>query len=145
VQESAGVESPVLEEHQPDTPAGALDRLVTLTALGLARGRTLRTIDPRESPVPERVPCGPLQSFPFGDLRGCLRERLQDGLRPLVGRAPRVKPQGHLALAKWIGLALAEAQFAARDGPAAAATLRASARSSFDHVRHLHLSGIPVE
>jgi hypothetical protein len=56
-----------------------------------------------------------------------------------------VKPERHLALPKWVGLALTEAQLAARNRTAATAALRPSARSSFDHVRHLHLSGIPVK
>ena len=63
-------------------------------------------------------------------------ERFQEWLRPLECRAVEVEPMGHLALGKRVGQALSEPQHARGDALVASPTLRATAGSGFDDVRH---------
>ena len=50
-----------------------------------------------------------LERRAFRNLERRRFERLKKRLRALVGRAARMKPQGHLALAEQVGQSLAEA------------------------------------
>src|SRR5262245_10876470 len=134
--ESAGGETAVLIEHEPDTPRAPLDRLAAVAAPRLRARRLFDAVDPREAPLGEAAAGRALQSFPLGDLKGRFGEGLQHRLGPLVCGAERVKPDRHLAFGERIGQALAEPQLAALDRAAAAAALGAAARGGLEDVGH---------
>src|SRR6266568_3032548 len=136
VHESSGSEAPFLIEHEPDAPAPARDGLAAAAALRLRARRALGAVDPREAPVREARARRALEALPVGHVRGRFRQGLKQRLRPLVGRARRMKPQRHLALREGIGKALAEAQLSTLDGLSAAAAPGATARGGFEEVRH---------
>jgi hypothetical protein len=107
VQEAAGREAAVLEEHESDAPTASLDWLVAAATSGLARGRALAAIDAREASVLERATRRALESVPIGHVYR-FTENLEERLGPLVRRADRMKPERHLALGKRIGETFAE-------------------------------------
>src|SRR5205809_6995926 len=127
VHEPPGREAPFLIEHEPDAPAPARDGLAAAAALRLRARRALGAVDPREAPVREARARRAREALPVGHVRGRFRQGLKQRLRPFVGRARRMEPQRHLALAEGIGEALAETQLSALDNLSAAAALGASA------------------
>lgn len=84
VHESARGEPALLEEHEPDAPAPALDPLLALAALRLATRCPLGAVDARQAALRRARARDALQARGIGDVRGTFREPLQDGLGPLV-------------------------------------------------------------
>src|SRR6516164_2259093 len=136
VHESARGEPALLEEHEPDAPAPALDPLLALAALRLATRCPLGAVDARQAALRRARARDALQARGIGDVRGTFREPLQDGLGPLVRRAPRMEPQCHVAIGERIRELLAEAQLTTRDRAPAATTLGASGRRRLEDVGH---------
>src|SRR2546430_6286501 len=136
VHETARNEAPLFVEDEPDAPAPARDGLAAAAALRLRARRALGAVDPREAPVREARARRALKALPVGQVRGRFHQGLKQRLRPLVGRARRMEPPGQSALAKRIGLALAETQLCTRDAFTAAAALGAAARGRLEEVGH---------
>jgi len=65
-----------------------------------------------------------------------VRERLEQGLRTLEGRAPGMEPQRHLAFAVSIGESLAETKRVALDRAPAASALRSTGWRDLEDVWH---------
>src|SRR5256884_7863242 len=140
VHETSRNEAPLFVEDEPDAPAPARDGLAAAAALRLRARRTLGAVDPREAPVRQARARRALKALPIGQVRGRFHQGLKQRLRPLAGRARRMEPQRHLALAKGIGQALAETQLSPLDGLAAAAALGAAAGGGFEEVGHAELT-----
>src|SRR5215831_12672314 len=86
VDEARGTELPLLVKHQADAPGAARYGLAALPASRLPF-RVLGAVDAWQAMLREiRARC-PLQRFPIRHLRDRLRERLEHGLRALVGGA----------------------------------------------------------
>ena len=136
VHESSGREAALFVENQPDAPAPTLDLLAAAAALGLAARGPLGPVDPGEAVLGQAAAGGALQGLTLGQVHGGFLQGLEKRLRPFVGRAGGMEPEGHLPFAEGVGQALAEAQLSELDEPAAAPALGATARSGFEDVRH---------
>jgi hypothetical protein len=123
VNEAAGDESAFLIKDEANAPASFLDRLMTATALGLARRGPLCPVDALQAFVSEALARDAFEAVPIGDSVGCLLQGLQKCLGKFAGRAWRVEPQSGIALRKQIGNTCAEAQLAFLDGAATSTAL----------------------